>query len=409
MYKKSFVFLIIFYFLSSFFLNTHVFAANTCSSPNFCTQDPCSDNGGSALFSCPFAGQHCCKPLNIPTNTPKPSISKCEQQGGTCIGSGACDPRASHSIIDSTCFPNGQGHVCCLPNSAPIQNSSQNTNPGENTIIPIQNINQNTTSTTAKLCIYNSSPQECETSSAPSCIQGSGPTTVTIPKNVGEEFHNYITYTITVNCQKTTNAIVTYLIPPNTVLSSADPKNYTLTDNSINWTLDGKSSLYTLNVTIATNLKQTISNQAYITLSSQGTISQEPNNNTCGNSGYSRYMQINPTHKNFGDPSCNMSKDKLYAIIKQLDPDNVDRWFFVVVPGESGYNPNAYAPPSTGTPDAGGAWGLFQMGQGKNGDYDHGNVDWIKQTFNAINYRKITINGSWRYWATARQWWYGPR
>lgn len=119
---------------------------------------------------------------------------------------------------------------------------------------------------------------------------------------------------------------------------------------------------------------------------------------------------------NFGDPTCSLlvgikpsDKDKLYTLLKQLDPQYADQWFVNIIPCEApGYNPNTYAShESIGTPDPVGAWGLFQMGRGRNGEYDHGDVDWRKQTSNAINYNKYleSIGRKWEYWACADHLW----
>ncbi|HWY78940.1 MAG TPA: hypothetical protein VNW29_01140 [Candidatus Sulfotelmatobacter sp.] len=137
------------------------------------------------------------------------------------------------------------------------------------------------------------------------------------------------------------------------------------------------------------------------TKSSTQTKIPTANTSTCSG----KYKLTNPRKMNFGDPSCNFTKNDLYTLLKQQDPANASRWFNTVVPCESGYNPNAYASPATGTPDKGGAWGLFQMGQGKNGKYDHGDVDWHLQSSNSVTYNKSVINGNWRYWACARAFW----
>lgn len=120
------------------------------------------------------------------------------------------------------------------------------------------------------------------------------------------------------------------------------------------------------------------------------------------------YIFEHPTAGNFGDPSCSFSKNSLHELLKQADPANADYWFDVVVKKESGYNPNTWANPVTvGTPDAEGAWGLFQMGRGKNGQYDRGDVAWQKQTSNAVAYNNyITgLGRPWCYWQAARERW----
>lgn len=133
-----------------------------------------------------------------------------------------------------------------------------------------------------------------------------------------------------------------------------------------------------------------------------------PNASTCSKN----YQFTSPLKKNFGDPRCDFSKDKLYKQLKQLDPKNAMTWYIKVIPCESGFNPNAYASPQTGTPDAHGAWGLFQMGSstpagknppapGKNGRYDRGDVSWETQIINATTYGK-QLSRLGAYWACAR-------
>ncbi len=141
------------------------------------------------------------------------------------------------------------------------------------------------------------------------------------------------------------------------------------------------------------------------------------NADTCD--GY--YTLNNPYHAdgspaNFGDPSCTLlinrrpsDKDKLYAMLKELDPQHADDWFFNIIPCESGYIPNAYASQeSIGTPQETGAWGLYQMGKsGAAGNYDFGAVPWQQQTLNAINHNRILIetDRAFRYWACADYLW----
>jgi hypothetical protein len=136
----------------------------------------------------------------------------------------------------------------------------------------------------------------------------------------------------------------------------------------------------------------------------QGTVptggGEPPNQSNCNGT----YKLNNPLG-NFGDPSCNFTKDSLYAALQQQDPVNADYWFFTVVKCESSYDPTIWADPITvGTPDAEGAWGLFQMGRGKNGQYDHGDVAWQLQTSNAINYNN-NLARKWRYWQCAKNRW----
>lgn len=138
----------------------------------------------------------------------------------------------------------------------------------------------------------------------------------------------------------------------------------------------------------------------------------EPSDDNC--SGYYDLTK-NPLNQNFGDPKCTMlanknpeDKEKLFALLQEKDPDNASYWFRTVIPCESGYYPNSYAGhEEVGTPDTAGAWGLFQMGRGKNGQYDHGDVIWETQTTNAVEYNNnlAKIGLEWKYWACARDRW----
>lgn len=136
--------------------------------------------------------------------------------------------------------------------------------------------------------------------------------------------------------------------------------------------------------------------------------------NTCG--GKYNLSKL-PEQKNFGDPNCTFTKDKLFTMLKQLDAKNASLWYLTIVPGESSYNPNARAAPVGAQLklDAGGAWGLFQMGSstppyqappaaGKNGKLDRGDVNWELQAANAVGYNK-TKACDFRYWATAKAYW----
>lgn len=118
-----------------------------------------------------------------------------------------------------------------------------------------------------------------------------------------------------------------------------------------------------------------------------------------------KYSLGNPLG-NFGDPSCDFTKDGLYQLLQQNDPVNAYYWFFMVISCESGYNPNAYNPNSA---SGQGAYGLYQMnptGKG-NGLFDAGDVMWTHQTTNAIAYNNdlIRLGAAWRYWECAKDRW----
>ncbi len=100
-------------------------------------------------------------------------------------------------------------------------------------------------------------------------------------------------------------------------------------------------------------------------------------------------IQINPLKKNFGDPECSFNKDQLFALLKASDPKEYAFWIWMIA-YESSYIPNAY---SGGAQDKAGAWGLYQMGRGKNGALDHGDVTWQLQTTNAIGYKNALEAG----------------
>ncbi len=191
-----------------------------------------------------------------------------------------------------------------------------------------------------------------------------------------------------------------YIVPPATILSNASS---------------------TLSIRLqATANDSSFYNQATATVTGAGAkepggpVSGEylaPNSTNCSGK-YSLTTAIG----NFGDPSCNFDQNTLYDMLVAQDAANADIWFFRIVPCESGYDPNAYAPPSTGTPDAGGAWGLFQMGSstppgqpppapGKNDVTDRGDVNWPVQASNATSYAKLIGGDLQAYWEGAR----GPK
>ncbi|OGH31139.1 MAG: hypothetical protein A3J69_02810 [Candidatus Levybacteria bacterium RIFCSPHIGHO2_02_FULL_42_12] len=128
---------------------------------------------------------------------------------------------------------------------------------------------------------------------------------------------------------------------------------------------------------------------------------QLPNSETCDGIYTSDLKKLPETlRRNFGDPSCTMRKNPtiLTNTLRQHDPKNASKWI-IIASCESDYSPNAYNPRST----SGTAWGLFQMGRGLNGIYDHGDVEWNLQTTNAINYNNTLINSNigFEYWACA--------
>ena len=113
-----------------------------------------------------------------------------------------------------------------------------------------------------------------------------------------------------------------------------------------------------------------------------------------------KYPLDNPLG-NFGDPTCTFTKDQLYSLLQSLDPANADTWYYKVVPCESSYDSTEHNPNAV---DPAGAWGLFQMGRGLNGQYDHGDVHWQDQITNATSYNRLIgspgVSGA--YWWCAR-------
>jgi hypothetical protein len=151
-----------------------------------------------------------------------------------------------------------------------------------------------------------------------------------------------------------------------------------------------------------------------------GFVPAQPHSNDCnGKYDFSQWPDENPLG-NYGDPQCNFSKDNLYKHLeaKETNPEFVNIWFNMVVPVESGYSPNAFAPPVgiQCSLDCAGAWGLYQMGSsnppgqsppapGKNGELDRGDLNWEIQTTMAISYNRDLLNCNYRYWASAMKVW----
>lgn len=240
-------------------------------------------------------------------------------------------------------------------------------------------------------------------------------------------------YQITINYAASAQEItITDRLPAGTAYeSSAPPGLYDDAAKTVTWNLkgivppDAAGLISNFNTTLSLTLRAT-EDHKFLVNQAEGFATGEvlpdtggggggpidgnylpPNQDNCGG----KYSFKNATG-NFGDPGCNFDKNALHEMLKTQDPANADRWFFKIVPCESGYNPNAYAPPSTGTPDGAGAWGLYQMGSskppgspppapGKNGPNDRGDVPWPIQTNNATTYgKKISSLGA--YWACAR-------
>ena len=165
---------------------------------------------------------------------------------------------------------------------------------------------------------------------------------------------------------------------------------------------------------------------------SVGTTTTTPaNNSTCGG----KYSLTGKHHTgvNFGDPDCalvnspiissngyNVHKP-LYDEINSMDSSNLGKWLKLSYCESIGFDPNAYLKGST---SGLGAYGLFQMNpavisgkpapyspvtingkvvSGLNGQYDRGDVQWSRQTSNAINHSNaVKYDRKWCYWGCAR-------
>ena len=204
--------------------------------------------------------------------------------------------------------------------------------------------------------------------------------------------------------------------------STPPPARYDAATRTVTWSIkevvppSPAGLISNVNTTLSLTLKATRDND-FIVNQAEGFATGEVINNPEGGGGPDgpnfpptqdncggKYSLKNPIG-NFGDPQCDFEISKLGAELKRLDEPNAYKWD-KIVECESSYIPNAYAShESIGTPDLAGAWGLFQMGRGKNGVYDHGDVNWPLQISNAINdnYKRVVPAGlpSFRYWQCA--------
>ncbi|MBI2506707.1 MAG: hypothetical protein HYW00_01030, partial [Candidatus Colwellbacteria bacterium] len=128
----------------------------------------------------------------------------------------------------------------------------------------------------------------------------------------------------------------------------------------------------------------------------------------CG--GFYVYGTVKAFYGNFADPNCEYAneatraqyKDNLYKLLQELDPQNANHWFSVVIPHETSpagnYNPNAVNRASTCVQErtcTGGACGLYQTDCECKNPPDCGGVDWQSQTRYAIEILKA---GRINYW-----------
>ncbi len=225
-------------------------------------------------------------------------------------------------------------------------------------------------------------------------------------------------------------------IPPGTTFVSATG-TYSLSDpGKISWKLypensstanEGKIILtFAFNLTVRPQNDIVVENLLTIEGASGGAPPASglaPNDNYC-NGKYTYVLSNKLLAKNFGDPDCTLDtmqkRNDLYDLLKQKDPQWADFWFNVIIPGESGYRPNAWG---CGTWNASekqcnppfaprGAWGLFQMGSSrppgelKARGGTRGDVTWKEQVNNAINHNKFidSIGLRFRYWQVAIEW-----
>lgn len=137
---------------------------------------------------------------------------------------------------------------------------------------------------------------------------------------------------------------------------------------------------------------------------SPGTGAPPTADNCNGAYDLTKWPSKNPLNANYGDPSCNLTRNDLYTLLKQLDPTYADVWYQMASCETGGtYSPNSFNGAST----SGTAWGLFQMGHEAypdlgiplqmNNQYDRGDVEWTIQASNAINYNKQRGN-DFAYW-----------
>jgi len=152
---------------------------------------------------------------------------------------------------------------------------------------------------------------------------------------------------------------------------------------------------------------------------SQGNFCTQGSTSNCGLQQYSNYMSKNPTHVNFGDPSCELAqggginrqavRNEILRQLQQTYPSKIKdycRWSCIAF-HEGGYNPNSF---NSSSPRAKGAWGMFQMEPNAcyTSDFKYqrtGNLDWKSQISRALSleYNRLEPNGiPWNYWSTAR-------
>jgi hypothetical protein len=219
------------------------------------------------------------------------------------------------------------------------------------------------------------------------------------------------------------------------VSSPAKKINYDTATKTITWKLsenqppDNGNVYNSINGSFTFTVHTTLKDTTVFNLGAEGTIigATAGNNlpinvarskNDCNG----RYdLSVLPNNENFGDPQCTFNytdlneREKLFTILKNLDPEHATDWFVNIVSCESGYNPNAYNGNST---SGKGAYGLFQMNPaprvniGRTGAtgpqiYDIGDVVWNQQADNAVHYNEYLIKSGKQfcYWECAKRLW----
>lgn len=181
-------------------------------------------------------------------------------------------------------------------------------------------------------------------------------------------------------------------IPPGTSFSASNSTgSFTESGSQVSWPLSNPDNRD--GFIIVLDLDQNdilVSNKVYARATGGSESGNtDPTATDCGNPSYAMYLQKIAGGLNFGDPNCDFDRSKLYTLLEQIDPLNADAWY-ACAQLESSYIPVAYAGHAEiGTPDPGGAWGLFQMGQGNKRPTDNGRVVWTQQATNAVADSKL--------------------
>lgn len=262
------------------------------------------------------------------------------------------------------------------------------------------------------------------------------------PETIQNETNIAYSIVVLVDTSKATDAVqdlsAVANIPPGTTFISATGTHSLSEPGKIKWKLypensnpsnDGKIILsFTFNLTVKPQNDIVVENLLIIEGASGGApptaTGIAPNDNYCEDRKYGYVLNNKLLPKNFGDPDCTLDtfqkRNDLYDLIKQKDPQWADFWFNVIIPGESGYRPNAwgcgswnFAEKECNPPFAPrGAWGLFQMGSSnppgelKARSGTRGDVTWKEQVDNAINHNKVIdkLGLRFKYWQVAIEW-----